>query len=377
MDAVLQLPRTHFAPGAVGRLPAELHALGVVRPLVISDRGLLDAGVLGQVTQHLAQRAAVFDRVTPNPLFADVDAACSLYRNEACDGVVAVGGGSVLDVAKYVALLATHDGTVRDFVGRPEPFCRPGAPLVAVPTTAGTGSEASPDAGVHADAESASVGISSRWATPQVALLDPQLTSTLPRRLTAATGIDALSHCIEGFLSRTDSPVADALALDGIRRVRTHLPRAVAQGTDLAARSEMLVAGYVGGVAIGMGLGPGHAIAIPCGDQGLHHGVLSGIGIVATLDAVLEHVTDKGLLLRRALDVPEGGSASVAVAALMRALGLPATLAEAGYRIRDLSALAQACHDCVFNLAARWHPTAADYRRLLEASSQDRLPCAD
>jgi 4-hydroxybutyrate dehydrogenase len=374
MNAVLDLPRTVFAPGASARLPEELEALGVRRPLVISDAGLRSLGLLQQVLARLPGDTPVFDQVTPNPVFADVDAGCARYLESRCDGVVAVGGGSVLDVAKLVALLATHAGTVRDYVGRREPFTRPAAPLVAIPTTAGTGSEASPDAGIHPDANTASTGVNSRWAVPRVALLDPLLTVGLPARLTAATGIDALSHCIEGYLSNVDSPVAEAMALDGLRRALSHVEQASRHGDDLAARSEMLLAGYLGGVAIGMGLGPAHAIAISCGDQGLHHGVLSGIGVVATLDDVLARMPERHATLASLFKVAGDQSLSAAVAALMQRLGLPATLGAAGYRPGDPMRLAEMAHSSVFNLSARWHPAASDYRRWIADSVADRLP---
>jgi len=370
MNAVLELPRSVFGVGAVDGLAAELSALGVARPLLISDRGLRDAGLIDRVLRVLPGWGAVFDGVTPNPVYADVEGALSLYQASGCDGVVALGGGSVIDVAKYVALLVTHGGQVCDYVNRPDPFVRPAAPLVAVPTTAGTGSEASPDAGIHPDGHSASVGVSSRRAVPRAALLDPGLTTGLPPRMTAATGIDALTHCIEGFLSIVDSPVADTLALDGIRRVMSHVDQATRHGDDLVARGEMLVAGYLGGVAIGMGLGPAHAIAITCGDQGLHHGVLSGIGCVASLDAVLAQVPHKLAPLCAALGIDSPhGSPSQILAATMRRLGLPATLKEAGYHVHDIALLAQKANHSVFNRSSRWHPSAATYLQWLEASA--------
>lgn len=374
MDAILELPRTIFAVGAVARLPQELHAMGVQRPLVITDTGLRANRVLHEVMAHLPADTPLFDQVTPNPVFANIDEACKQYRAAACDAIVAVGGGSVLDVAKYVALIATHGGTVRDYVGQSEPFSRPAAPMVAIPTTAGTGSEASPDAGIHQDAFSASTGISSRWAVPHVALLDPQLTIRLPTHLTAATGIDALSHCLEGYLSKVNSPVADALALDGVRRVLAHIEQATRHGNDLAARSEMLVAGYLGGVAIGMGLGPAHAIAISCSDQGLHHGVLSGIGVVATLDSVLARLPAQRAVLATLFGVGGDQSLSAAMAALMQRLGLPATLGAAGYVTDDLDQLSEAAHNSVFNFSSRWHPNALVYHQWLKASLANHLP---
>lgn len=365
---VFEPPRTVFGPGAIQGLRDELAALGVRRALLITDRGLVAAGIARGVSAHLPADTPCFADVTPNPVFADAMAALQQYQDSGCDSIVALGGGSVIDTAKYVALLATHGGHVSQYVNRPAPFSRAAAPLVAIPTTAGTGSEASPDAGIHADAHSVSSGITSRWAVPRVAVLDSQLTTGLPPRLTAATGIDALSHCIEGFLSRTDSLPADALSLDGIRRVMTHLEQATRHGDDLTARGEMLMAGYLGGLAIGMGLGPAHALAISCGDQGLHHGLLSGIGCVITLDAVLAHVPGKRAALCTAMGLAPDASPGAAIAALMRRLDLPATLRDAGYRTNDAAALARRASESVFNLSSRWHPQAVDYLRLIDTS---------
>ena len=366
----LTLPRTLYAAGAIQALPAELAVLGVRRPLVVTDKGLAAAGVSGKVVSACgdAVTAVLFDGVTENPLFSDVDAGLASYAAGGCDGVIAIGGGSVIDTAKMIALLATNPGSVADYAGVPNVRHGPSAPLVVIPTTAGTGSEASPSAGIHPDAVTASVGMNSRHLVPTLAVLDPELTVSLPRRLTAATGIDALSHCIEGYLSNRDQPLGKSIALDGIRRIVRFLPRAVADGTDLEARGEMMLAAFAGGVSIGMGLGPAHAIALTCSDQGFHHGVLSGIGLVATLDATAEQVPARVAVVSEAFGLPPSASLAQGIAALMRQLGLPATLAELGYSAKDPQAMATAAERSHFNLSAPFRPNALHYAEFMTRS---------
>ena len=368
--AALHLPRTVFAPGAIGALRAELAELGVRRALLVTDRGVVAAGLAQAVLAAHGDASClpVFDGVTENPLFADVDGGAAQYRQHGCDGVVALGGGSVIDTAKLIALLATNAGGVADYAGVPGAAHGAAAPLIAIPTTAGTGSEASPSAGIHRDAATASVGMNSRHLVPRVAILDPDLTRSLPPRLAAATGIDALSHCIEGYLSTKRLPLGEAIALDGVAHVARYLRRAVADGSDDEARAGMMIAAYAGGVAIGMGLGPAHAVALTCSDQGFAHGALSGIGLVATLDATTRQVPDRAAALAAALGLEASASLSQAVASLMRQLGLPATLAELGYAAADPIALGRAAHASHFNLFAPVHPTASDYTDMIGRS---------
>jgi 4-hydroxybutyrate dehydrogenase len=369
-NAVLHLPRTLFGQGMLAALADELRALDLKRPLVVSDRGLVEAGILARVLKELAsfEHVAVLDNVTENPMFSDAEVGAESFRRERCDAVVALGGGSVIDAAKYIALLARNDGRVADYIGpdsRPHKRC---APLIVIPTTAGTGSEASPDAGIHPDAQTASVGMRSRHIVPDVAILDPELTVTLPPRLTAATGIDAISHCIEGCLSKQSTALTDAILLDAIGRAVRNLNVAIADGANLQARSEMQFVAYAGGIGIGMGLGPAHAVAIACSDQGFNHGVLSGIGLVATLDHILAFAPDRAPGLRRAFGATQNALLSEVIAERMRSSGLPATLKELGYRATDLTALGEAAHRTPFNFTARHHFSPAAYASMIEAS---------
>jgi 4-hydroxybutyrate dehydrogenase len=365
----LHLPRALFGAGSLASVADELIALGVRRPMLVTDKGLVEAGLVEKlvVACHGAVALTVFDGVTENPLVSDVDSGAQRYIRNACDGVIALGGGSVIDTSKFIALLATNAGVAADFAGVPGVKHGPSAPLIVIPTTAGTGSEASPSAGIHPNAHTATLGMSSRHLVPKVAILDPDLTASLPQRLTAATGIDALSHCIEGYLSKRDLPLGKSIALDGIARVARSLRGAVAH-RDLTARADMMLAAFAGGTSIGMGLGPAHAFAITCSDQGFHHGVLSGIGMVATLNATASHVPDRIAGIAAAFGIKE--PLSDAVAGLMADLGLPTTLAALGYTVTDANALGKAAHRSHFNASAPFHPTAEEYGSMIAASAR-------
>ena len=199
---------------------------------------------------------------------------------------------------------------------------------------------------------------------PKVAICDPELTATLPRHLAAATALDALSHCMEGYLAVGDHPIADALALDGIARISRNANRA-AQHEEVATRMEMMWGAFAGGVAIGKGLGPAHAIAISCGDQGIHHGILSALGLVACLDLVEAAVPDRCLNIRLALGTPDGRSLSEDVLVLMRQVGMPTSLSMARYEVVDLERTAAACAQSHFNFTSRIRPTHEQFKMMI------------
>ena len=368
MMATLELPRTLFGQGSISQLAGELKVLGVKRPMLVTDQGLVKAGIAETVRGAIGGPSVAFDNVTENPLFSDVDSGAARYKREKCDGVVAAGGGSVIDTAKMISLLARNPGSVADYAGKPGVAHVAGAPLIVIPTTAGTGSDASASAGIHPDPTTPSIGLGSRHLIPRVAILDPELTFSLPPRLTAATGIDAISHCIEGYLSKNDMPLGEVIALDGVRRAVRYIRRATKDGKDAEARGEMMIAAYAGGVAIGMGLGPAHAVAITCGDQGLHHGILSGIGLVTTLDSTAEHEPERVAAVSEAFGADRTTSLAQAIASLMRELGLPATLHELNYVAGDVQALGQTAHKSHFNLSARHHPSASEYTTMIAVS---------
>ena len=262
MGPALILPRLVFGPGAIAELAHELSLLGVERALLVSDRGLERAGLVALVRDAAPGIVAAFLDVPENPTAAGADLAHSTYKDAAADGIVALGGGSVLDTAKLVAALAANGLDAADLIGRPELISHV-VPLVAVPTTVGTGSESSPASALHRDADGAAIGTRSPLLVPRVALCDPNLTRTLPRRLIAATAVDALSHCIEGYFAEPANPVIDALALDGIARVFADIHAALEPEGD-APRASLMAAAFAGGAAIQKGLGPAHAVAVVC-----------------------------------------------------------------------------------------------------------------
>lgn len=361
-----QLPALYFGVGAVRELTGELNRLNVSNPLLLTDKGIVSSGTFERATTALGMsRGVVFDGIPENPTFAGVDAAFTHFCEEECDGVVAVGGGSVIDSAKILSVLARQGGTAADYVGFSDRIGPRVAPLIVIPTTAGTGSEASPDAGVHPNSTSPSLGVTSRHIVPRVAICDPEMTLTLPNRLTAATGLDALTHCIEGFLAEPASPAIDAMALDGIRRICRSVRAAVADGSDIVARQNMMIAAFEGGAAIGKGLGPGHAIAINCGDQGVHHGVLSAIGVLAIIGLQVKHVPEKMEAVAQAMDLPRAADVEAGLRSVMRDAGLPLTLREAGYKVRSIEQLARQCEASPFNLRTLFAPSAADFEEML------------
>jgi alcohol dehydrogenase class IV len=367
MSFLLQFPRVHLDFGAVRMLPVELTALGITRPLLLTDQGLVKCGMLARVLDAVPGRndIVVFDEVPENPTIAGVDRAIDLYRREHCDGIVALGGGSVIDTAKAVAVLAGHAGPLADYLGRPDMITHTVAPLIVLPTTAGTGSEASRGAGIHTDATSRATGLNSHYIVPKVAICDPDLTVSLPARLTAGTGMDALSHCVEGFLTTADNPVGKAIALDGVRHVVANIERAVKDGKDREARKGLMLAALEGGMAIHMGLGAGHAIANTTGDQGLHHGMLVTIAMPTVLRVLEKHVPEKTEILAQTLGARPGQSAADVVEAMNALVGLPASLRALGYRGGDIDDMAEDCAKSRFLDRSPYRPSFAEFKTML------------
>ncbi len=367
MPPLLQLPRLYLAYGAVSVLPDELERLKITRPLFVTDRNLMALGVFDQACAGAPDRArTVFADTPENPTVAAVERCAALFRDAECNGLVAVGGGSVIDCAKAAALLGTHPGPLSDYLGKPERIVAPPAPLIAIPTTAGTGSEVSRGCGIHPDATTVAMGINHPLMVPPAAICDPELTLKLPARLTVGTGLDALSHCVEGFLATPENPLVDAIALDGARRLVRHIERAAQNGDDREARYQVMMAAAQGGVGIYKGLGPAHAIANTCGDRGLHHGLLTAIALPAVLRLYETKGVEKLGALAEAIGAAHGGGVADAIAALNAGLGVPATIRDLGYGDADIEAVAREAAESFFNRASPYRPTLQEYRALVE-----------
>ena len=367
MTLLFTLPKVQFDFGAIRVLADELEALGVTRPLFVSDRGVAKAGVLDKAVaaSRAGNAATIFADVPENPTVAGVEGAFAAYQAGRCDGIVAVGGGSVIDTAKAVSVLATQPGPVTRYFRGANPLPKTVAPLIAVPTTAGTGSEVSRGAGIHPDGASRGSGLSGPEIVPRVAICDPELTFTLPPRLTAGTGMDALVHAAEGFLATSDNAPVAAIAADAIRRVFAFLPRAVADGADREARREIMMAALEGGIAISRGLGPAHAIGNTFGDRGLHHGAMVSIALPPTLRFHARHNASRLEEMAKAIGYSSGAEATEAIAELHLRVGLPPTLRGLGYPDCDLDEAAEDAFGSFFNAGLSRPPTRDEYVELV------------
>lgn len=282
--------RTRFGAGALRELPEALTQLGVRRPLVVTDGGLIQteafrslAAVLGETKRN--KDWFVFGEVHPNPIEDDVRRPAALFRENGCDGVIAIGGGSPLDAGKAARLLARHpDFPLEKFYEQPADWSGL-APFIAIPTTAGTGSEVGRSSVITLDATRRKAVLFHPELLAKLVILDPELTVGLPPKLTAATGADALTHCIESYTCPAFHPMCDGIALEGIRLVVEALPRAFRDGKDLDARGKMLVAAAMGAVAFQKDLGAVHSLAHPLSTLcGMHHGLANALCLVAVMN---------------------------------------------------------------------------------------------
>jgi alcohol dehydrogenase class IV len=336
------------------------------------------AGVLQQVLDALpdALRSAVYDGTPSNPTEAAVREAVALFRQHGCDGLIAVGGGSSIDCAKGAAIAARHDGPLKAFAtieGGSALITDACVPLIAVPTTAGTGSEVARGAIVILD-DGRKVGFHSWSLLPKAAICDPELTLGLPPLLTAATGMDAIAHCMETFMAPAYNPPADGIALDGLARGWAHIERATRDGTDLDARLQMMSTSAQGALAFQKGLGCVHSLSHSLGgvNPKLHHGTLNAVFLPAVIrfNAEAESMIKDRRLERmaQAMGLARGDEVPDAIRALNQRLGLPSGLAAMGVQREGFEriiagALADHCHKTNPRLAS-----AQDYRAMLEAS---------
>jgi alcohol dehydrogenase class IV len=365
------LTTVKFDFGAIAELAGALQSLGIARPLIVTDRGVRAAGLVDRAEAAMqVPAAAIFDDTPTNPTERAARAALELFRGNGCDGIVAIGGGSPIDLAKACALLATHDGPLSRYAAVEGGIARitPNMPpVIAVPTTAGTGAEVGRAAIVILD-DGRKLGLVSPYLFPKMAICDPELTLGLPPRLTAATGMDALTHCIETYLANAVNPPADAIALDGLTRCGASLERATEDGGDRGARWNMMMAALEGALAFQKGLGAVHAMSHALGgleNLSLHHGTLNAVLLPTVLRFNADAVGHKYPRILAALGQPESADLAHVIEELNGRLGMPASLSAMG--------VTEAVIDHTAELAAKDHTNATnpkpanadDYRRLL------------
>jgi alcohol dehydrogenase class IV len=344
-----------FGNGALATLPDHVRRAGGKRALVVADPGVVKAGIAARVVEALEAggiAAAVFDGVDPNPVEANIFAGVEAYRAHKADIVVGVGGGSPLDAGKLIALKTTHERPLAEYddaIGGDQHITPNVPPILNVPTTAGTGSEVGRSGVVTLKATGRKTVIFSPFLMAKAAILDPELTVSMPPRITAATGFDALTHCTEAYLSNGDHPMADGIALMGIELCAKNLQRAVEAGSDLAARGAMMKAAMMGAVAFQKGLGVCHSLAHPLSsEKGLHHGLANALCLPAVVDFNNAVVPERIERVRRLVDLTST-SLSNALRTLRERVKLPGGLASEGVVKGDVpklteKALEDACH---------------------------------
>lgn len=352
------LTQCTFDFGALAQLPKVLKAHGVAKPFVVTDPGLKANGLLDTLLAALAEPpAGVFTETPANPTESASEQAAAAYRASGADGIIAFGGGSSMDLAKAMGLMVTHEGPFERLGGsqRGMRHITKIPPLIAVPTTAGTGSEVSPGAVVILNNGRKETFVSA-FLVPVAAVCDPELTLGLPPFLTAATGMDAMTHCIEAVLTPVVHPPAEAIGLDGAERINTWIERAVKDGSDRDARWHMMMGSFQGALAFAKGLGAVHGLSHALGrihELKLHHGTLNAVILPHSLAMIGNAQPEKFARLRRALGLGPNGDLAQAISDLNARIGLPASLSAMGvtdahwpstrdYAVSDLATLSNA-----------------------------------
>lgn len=330
-----------FGAGRISELPRACLELGIRRPLLVTDPGLAGLPMVSDAVASCTQAdlaCAVFSEVRPNPVEANVHEGVRALRDGDHDGIIAFGGGSALDTGKAIGFMAAQSRPIWDFEDREDWWTRAEedglAPVVAVPTTSGTGSETGRASVItDARAEHTKRIIFHPRMMPGRVILDPELTVGLPARLTAAVGMDALSHSLEAYSSPVFHPLAQGIALEAMRLVRDALPVAVKNPSDLAARSRMQVAAAMGSTAFQKGLGAMHALSHPCSSLlDTHHGLTNAVVMPYVLVFNRPAIETKMAALARYLDLPDPSFSGVLdwILALREEIGIPHTLRDIG-----------------------------------------------
>ena len=372
-----------FGAGRIRELPRAVEKTGIRQPLLVVDPGLAEQDIVQHVREDCDAAGlpvCEFTGVVPNPDVACVESGIAAYRAGGCDGIIAFGGGSALDAGKGIALMLGQTRPVRDFDDKGSNWKRANADaipsIVAIPTTAGTGSEVGRAAVItDPDIRRKIVAFHPRLL-PGVAILDPELTRGLPPNLTAWTGMDALAHCLEAFCAPGFHPMADGIALEGVRLVRAFLQRAVSDGTDLEARAGMLAAAAMGATAFQKGLGAIHSLSHPSGVlYGGHHGRLNGVFMPYVLAFNRTEIEEKVETLANHARIrpPTFGGFLDWVLEMREAWDIPATSDKIGLREEDIPEIVRLA---LQDPTAAGNPVTLDETgttRMVEASLAGRL----
>jgi len=363
--------------GRIAELPDACKAHGIARPLLVTDRGLAETDLVAGIAQRIRDAGipiSIFSDVKANPTESNLRAGIDAFKAGGHDGVVAVGGGSALDVGKCVAFMVAQSRPVWDFEDIGDWWTRANtdgvAAIIAVPTTAGTGSEVGRAGVITREETHEKKIIFHPLMMPKVAIEDPELAVGLPPFLTMATGMDALAHCFEAYCVRAFHPLADGIALEGMKIIDTYLPRAVENGRDLEARAYMFAAASMGATAFQKGLGAIHSVSHPVGARyDTHHGLTNGVVFPYVVLCNKADIADKIPHIARALDLLGRDFDAVLdwILSFRKKLGVPHTLAELGVKEADAKAIAA---DAVKD------PTAAANPRQLSEAEFEQLTLA-
>lgn len=367
MALITYLTTIVFDHGAIATIGQQASSLGMKRPLIVTDKGVIGAALLEKLTGPLGMESAVFDGTPSNPTETAILEAYALYQKEGCDGVIGLGGGSSIDLAKGVRLLSGNPAPLAQYAaieGGMSKISPKVCPMIAVPTTAGTGSEVG-RASVINMTDGRKLGVISPAMMPSIALCDPELTLGLPPFLTAATGMDAISHCLETYMAPSINPPAEAIALDGLTRGISAIRTAVKNGSDRQARWDMMMASTEGAMAFQKGLGAIHSLTHPLGaikELNLHHGTLNAILTPPVLRFNRPVIGAKWDVMSRIL----GGEPDEVMAELIKDIGIPSGLDALGVTAEHRAQVAKAalldhCHATNPRLA-----TEEDYLAILE-----------
>ena len=367
-----------FGAGRISELAGLCAELNMKRPLLVTDRGLAEMPMTAYILKQLQDaglNVALFSDMRPNPIGRDVDAGVAAYRSGGHDGVISLGGGSALDVGKAIALMSGQDRPLWDFEDVGDNYLRVNvagvAPSIAIPTTAGTGSEVGRASLIIDDVAHRKVIIFHPTMLPQRVLADPELTAGLPAHLTAATGVDALVHNIEAFCSPFYHPLAQGVALEGMKLVHDFLPRAYQNGQDIEARAQMLSASLMGATAFQKGLGGVHALAHPIGAVfDTHHGLANAILLPYVLVRNQEAIAERLGAAARYLGLADSSFDGFLswVLSLRKALNIPHTLADISIPLDQADAIGLMAKNDPSDGGNPVQLTAADYADIYRAA---------